>query len=209
MEAAERHNLESFLLLNSSASKLKQKLLDLLTMIEFQRDAIDWPRYLNTLGLCASELVEIRKFLASERFASAQSIILTPKALITDTDTSLAKATEDRLAMFNHDAAPQYLRTKLDPRASAVEVLRASVDARTVSLRAMSGVMAERALTSHRDIVDKVLGDIRLLKQELDQDQEKLATVKLMTNQDDLLNIVATMTAGRDYAMRLKADGSK
>ena len=43
-------------------------------------------------------------------------MILTPRNLSVDADPNLAKATEDRLLMFNHDAAPQYLRTKLDPQ---------------------------------------------------------------------------------------------
>lgn len=33
-------------------------------------------------------------------------------------DTNLAKITEERLSLFNHDTVPQYLRTKLDPKVS-------------------------------------------------------------------------------------------
>ncbi|VUZ45631.1 unnamed protein product [Hymenolepis diminuta] len=118
MEVSERQQLDSFLLLQPSTSKLKQKIWELLCIIENHRDNIDWPKYLNTLGLCASELVEIRKVLESERFSSANSMILTPRSLGTEPDPNLAKATEDRLHIFNHEAAPQYLRTKLDPQVS-------------------------------------------------------------------------------------------
>ncbi|KAL5961880.1 Mediator of RNA polymerase II transcription subunit 8 [Taenia solium] len=206
MEASERQHLESFLLLNSPALKLKQKLLDLLAIVETQRDTADWSKYLTTFGLCASELVEIRKFLESERFASAQSMILTPRALSTEAEPNLAKATDDRLLMFNQDATPLYLRTKLDPR---VEALRAAVDARAVSLRTSSSFSPEHALVLHEKLVATLLDDVRLLKQEMDQDQEKLVTVRSAANQDDLFSLVATMSVGRDYAMRMKPDGPK
>ncbi|VDM34275.1 unnamed protein product [Hydatigera taeniaeformis] len=269
MEASERQHLESFLLLSSPASKLKQKLFDLLTIVETQRDTADWPKYLNTFGLCASELVEIRKFLESERFASAHSMILTPRALSTDAEPNLAKATDDRLLMFNQDAAPLYLRTKLDPQVTPcrsplelfhnlhiyillafksssaasepyimlplfggpmldfvsvaatgcaeylievhlqVEALRTAVDTRAISLRTSSAFSPEHALMLHEKLVATMLDDVRLLKQEMDQDQEKLVTVRSAANQDDLFNLVAMMTVGRDYAMGMKPDVSK
>ncbi|KAH9286116.1 Mediator of RNA polymerase II transcription subunit 8 [Echinococcus granulosus] len=206
MEASERQHLESFLLLNSPALKLKQKLFDLLTIVETQRDTADWPKYLSTFGLCASELVEIRKFLESERFALAQSMILTPQVLSTEAEPNLAKATEDRLLMFNQDATPLYLRTKLDPQ---VEALRAAVDARAASLRTSLAVSPEHALVLHEKLVVTLLDDVHLLKQEMDQDQEKLATIRSAANQDDLFSLAATMAVGRDYAMRMKPDGPK
>ncbi|CDS40213.1 Mediator of RNA polymerase II transcription [Echinococcus multilocularis] len=206
MEASERQHLESFLLLDSPALKLKQKLFDLLTIVETQRDTADWPKYLNTFGICASELVEIRKFLESERFALAQSMILTPQALSTEAEPNLAKATEDRLLMFNQDATPLYLRTKLDPQ---VEALRAAVDARAASLRTSLAVSPEHALVLHEKLVVTLLDDVHLLKQEMDQDQEKLATMRSAANQDDLFSLAATMAVGRDYAMRMKPDGPK
>ncbi|KAL5112115.1 Mediator of RNA polymerase II transcription subunit 8 [Taenia crassiceps] len=150
--------------------------------------------------------VEIRKFLESERFASAQSMILTPRALSTEAEPNLAKATDDRLLMFNQDATPIYLRTKLDPQ---VEALRVAVDARALSLRTSPAVSPEHALVLHEKLVATLLDDVRLLKQEMDQDQEKLVTVRSAANQDDLFSLVATMTVGRDYAMRMKPDGSK
>ncbi|EUB65055.1 Mediator of RNA polymerase II transcription subunit [Echinococcus granulosus] len=232
MEASERQHLESFLLLNSPALKLKQKLFDLLTIVETQRDTADWPKYLSTFGLCASELVEIRKFLESERFALAQSMILTPQVLSTEAEPNLAKATEDRLLMFNQDATPLYLRTKLDPQvgpyspilyppktpntvcvtalsAALVEALRAAVDARAASLRTSLAVSPEHALVLHEKLVVTLLDDVHLLKQEMDQDQEKLATIRSAANQDDLFSLAATMAVGRDYAMRMKPDGPK
>lgn len=90
-----------------------------------------------------------------------------------------------------------------------VEALRAAVDARAVSLRTSSAVSPEHALVLHEKLVATLLDDVRLLKQETDQDQEKLITVRSAANQDDLFSLVATMTVGRDYAMRMKPDGPK
>ncbi|KAM7541097.1 hypothetical protein Aperf_G00000027507 [Anoplocephala perfoliata] len=206
MEVSERQLLENFLLLQPTASKLKQKLWELLCIIENYRDAVDWPKYLNTLGLCASELVEIRKVLESERFSSAKSMILTPRLLSTEPEPNLAKATEDRLHMFNHEAAPQYLRTKLDPQ---VESLRTAVDARADAIRNSQSISPERAINLHEKLVGNLLEDMRLLKTEMEQDQEKLVPLKSTANQEDLLSLVSVMTVGREYTMRMKGDGPK
>lgn len=67
----------------------------------------------------------------------------------------------------------------------------------------------KHVLALHDKIVVTLLDDLRLLKQEMDQDQEKLTTAKSTANQDDLFALVATMTVGREYAMRIKSDGPK
>uniref|UniRef100_A0A0R3TNA6 Mediator of RNA polymerase II transcription subunit 8 n=1 Tax=Rodentolepis nana TaxID=102285 RepID=A0A0R3TNA6_RODNA len=204
MEVSERQQLDSFLLLQPTTSKLKQKLSELLYMIENHRDNIDWPKYLNTLGLCASELVEIRKILESERFASATSMILTPRSLSTEPDPNLAKATEDRLHTFNHEAAPQYLRTKLDPQ---VESLRIAVDARADQIQKSQAISPKQAINLHEKLVGDLLEDMRSLKFEMEQDQEKLIPLKSSANPEDLLSLVSIMTVGREYT--LKGGGPK
>ncbi|VDL41825.1 unnamed protein product [Hymenolepis diminuta] len=199
MEVSERQQLDSFLLLQPSTSKLKQKIWELLCIIENHRDNIDWPKYLNTLGLCASELVEIRKVLESERFSSANSMILTPRSLGTEPDPNLAKATEDRLHIFNHEAAPQYLRTKLDPQ---IESLRMAVDARADQIQNSQSISAKQAISLHEKLVGDLLEDMRSLKLEMEQDQEKLVPLKSTANQEDLLSLVSIMTVGREYSMK-------
>ncbi|VEL25024.1 unnamed protein product [Protopolystoma xenopodis] len=120
MQAAEKRQLDSIKSLYASAFKLKLKLQELMFKLETQGERCDWPNYLNTLGLCASELNEIRKFVESERFPQADSLVLTPLLLSPDPDPILGKATEERLSVFNHDSVPQYLRTRLDPHVSCL-----------------------------------------------------------------------------------------
>ncbi|KAM3187688.1 hypothetical protein ACTXT7_001801 [Hymenolepis weldensis] len=199
MEVSERQQLDSFLLLQPSTSKLKQKLRELLCIIENHPDNVDWPKYLNTLGLCASELVEIRKVLESERFSSANSMILTPRSLGTEPDPNLAKATEDRLHIFNHEAAPQYLRTKLDPQ---IESLRMAVDARADQIQNSQSISAKQAISLHEKLIGDLLEDMHSLKLEMEQDQEKLVPLKSTANQEDLLSLVSIMTVGREYSMK-------
>lgn len=76
-------------------------------------------------------------------------------------------------------------------------------------MRNVPQVPPKHVLALHDKIVVTLLDDLRLLKQEMDQDQEKLTTAKSTANQDDLFALVATMTVGREYAMRIKSDGPK
>lgn len=90
-----------------------------------------------------------------------------------------------------------------------MEALRSAVDSRAASLRNSPQVPPKHALALHDKLVLRLLDDMLLLKQEMEQDQEKLTTVKSAANQEDLFALVATMTVGREYAMRIKPDVTK
>uniref|UniRef100_A0A0X3P6B3 Mediator of RNA polymerase II transcription subunit 8 n=1 Tax=Schistocephalus solidus TaxID=70667 RepID=A0A0X3P6B3_SCHSO len=193
MNANERQQQESVRILYSSASKLKQKLQDLLVTLQTQCDSCDWPKYLNTLGLCASELVEIRKVLETERFSLAQSLVLTPVRLNPEPDPALAKATDERLPRFDHDTAPQYLRTKLAPQ---VESQRMAQNAKA------SAILPEQAtklVNLSNRLLDSGLKEVNALKQELEMDLSE-KTFKSSVNPDDLFTLVAAITTGANLS---------
>ncbi|KER29869.1 hypothetical protein T265_03567 [Opisthorchis viverrini] len=162
--ATERRQMESVKTLYNALYKLKQKVQDLVIKLETQGESCDWPRYLSTLALCASELSEIRKVLESDRFSSEHTLALTPMLLNPEPDPTLAKATEDRLALFNHDTVPQYLRTKLDPK------LESQCLAQSSRASAVPSDQLTKLINQTNRAVDASLKEVSLLKQELEAD---------------------------------------
>ncbi|CAI2726033.1 unnamed protein product [Schistosoma spindalis] len=183
MQIAEKRQLENVNTLYTAIHKLKQKIQDLVIKAETQGDQCDWPRYLSTLALCASELSEIRKILESDRFSNEHTLVLTPMLLNPEQDTNLAKITEERLSLFNHDTVPQYLRTKLDPKVES--------ECSSQSTRA-AGIPSEQVnklINLSNRAIDCSLKEINLLKQDLEADFSDRQN-KISSNLDDLATLI-------------------
>ncbi|CAH8475154.1 unnamed protein product [Schistosoma turkestanicum] len=183
MQIAEKRQLENINTLYTAIHKLKQKIQDLVIKSETQGDQCDWPRYLSTLALCASELSEIRKILESDRFSNEHTLVLTPMLLNPEQDANLAKITEERLSLFNHDTVPQYLRTKLDPKVES--------ECSNQSTRA-AGIPSEQVnklINLSNRAIDCSLKEINLLKQDLEADFSDRQN-KISSNLDDLSTLI-------------------
>ncbi|KAH8859332.1 Mediator of RNA polymerase II transcription subunit 8 [Schistosoma japonicum] len=183
MQIAEKRQLENINILYTAVYKLKQKIQDLVIKFETQGDQCDWPRYLSTLALCASELGEIRKILESDRFSNEHTLVLTPIVLNPEHDANLAKITEERLSLFNHDTVPQYLRTKLDPK---VESECSSQATRAASI---PSDQVNKLINLSNRAIDCSLKEINLLKQDLDADFSDRQN-KIASNPDDLVTLM-------------------
>ncbi|CAH8504252.1 unnamed protein product [Schistosoma rodhaini] len=183
MQIAEKRQLENVNTLYTAIHKLKQKIQDLVIKAETQGDQCDWPRYLSTLALCASELSEIRKILESDRFSNEHTLVLTPMLLNPEQDTNLAKITEERLSLFNHDTVPQYLRTKLDPK---VESECASQSTRAAGI---PSEQVNKLINLSNRAIDCSLKEVNLLKQDLEADFSDRQN-KISSNLDDLTTLI-------------------
>ncbi|CAL8091309.1 unnamed protein product [Calicophoron daubneyi] len=190
MQAAEKRQLESIKTLHNAMFKLKQKIQDLVVKTETQGEHCDWPRYLSTLALCASELGEIRKVLESDRFANEHSIVLTPTMLNPEADPALAKATEDRLPLFNHDTVPQYLRTKLDPKIES-QCLAQANRAASIPLEQLT-----KLINLSNRAIDSSLKEVNLLKQELEADFSDRQN-KTVCSTEDLNTMLGVINIGK------------
>ncbi|KAA3679815.1 mediator of RNA polymerase II transcription subunit 8 [Paragonimus westermani] len=190
MQAAERRQMEGIRTMYNAMYKLKQKIQDLSIKIELQGERCDWPRYLSTLALCASELSEIRKVLESDRFVNEHSLVLTPIMLHPEVDPVLAKVTEERLVLFNHDTVPQYLRTKLDPKLE-VQCLAQSGRASSLPTEQLT-----KLINQTNRAVDSSLRELNLLKQELEADFSDRQS-KTQNSMEDLNAMLSVITVGK------------
>ncbi|KAH8859334.1 Mediator of RNA polymerase II transcription subunit 8 [Schistosoma japonicum] len=171
MQIAEKRQLENINILYTAVYKLKQKIQDLVIKFETQGDQCDWPRYLSTLALCASELGEIRKILESDRFSNEHTLVLTPIVLNPEHDANLAKITEERLSLFNHDT--------VESECSSQATRAASIPSDQVN----------KLINLSNRAIDCSLKEINLLKQDLDADFSDRQN-KIASNPDDLVTLM-------------------
>ncbi|KAA0190664.1 Mediator of RNA polymerase II transcription [Fasciolopsis buskii] len=190
MQAAEKRQMESVKTLYNAVYKLRQKVADLTLKVDTQGPNSDWPHYLSTLALCASELSEIRKVLESDRFVNEHTLVLTPTLLNPEPDPSLAKATEKRLSLFNHDTVPQYLRTKLDPK------LETQCHSQMNRASSMPSEQLTKLINLANRAIDSSVREVNILKQELEADFSDRQN-KSMSSTEDLNAMIAAITLGK------------
>ncbi|CAH8495405.1 unnamed protein product [Heterobilharzia americana] len=176
MQAAGKRQLENINTLYTAIHKLKQKIQDLVIKLETQ--------VINVIG---QELSEIRKVLESDRFANEHTLVLTPMLLNPEQDVNLAKITEERLSLFNHDTVPQYLRTKLDPK------VESECSAQATRAAGIPSEQVNKLINLTNRAIDCSLKEINLLKQDLEANFSDRQN-KMSSNSDDLATLISVIS---------------
>ncbi|KAL4237057.1 mediator of RNA polymerase II transcription subunit 8 [Mactra antiquata] len=96
-------------------SELKNSIGALIFKLEHEYETLNWPSLLDNFALLSGQLNSLGRVLKSDKVPSLKNQLLLPLLLHPDPDENLRKLTEGRLLFFNHEIAPNYLRTKLEP----------------------------------------------------------------------------------------------
>ncbi|VDK64859.1 unnamed protein product [Onchocerca ochengi] len=121
--------------LASAISHIENKALDvkanieqLLLMLDLQEE-VEWPDMLDKFSSLASAMTQLQFILKKSALPSGfedfgfflRTHVLVPHCLSNDIDPNLQQVTSNRIHCWNHDAAPDYLRTKLTPEVETDE----------------------------------------------------------------------------------------
>lgn len=107
--------------ISSRVNDLKKALADLLLKLEHHHETLNWPSVLNSFALLSGQINTLNRHLKNDKTPALKNLILLPLKLSQDRDEELEKATEGRVASFNHDVVPNYLRTKAEPESEERE----------------------------------------------------------------------------------------
>lgn len=136
----------------SRCQELKQSIAAFIIKLETEYDLMNWQSFLDNYALISGQINNMMKVIKSDRTPSYKNRIVLPLLLSPDHDEELFKMTEGRVAMFNHDMCPDYLRTKPIPEIEAAE---------KKTLDKMSKIPAEnvnKMINNSNKIVNKLLG---------------------------------------------------
>lgn len=131
---------------------LKSSIAAFIYKLESEYETLHWPSLLDNFALISGQLNNMMKVVRSEKTPIYRNRILLPLTLSPDRDEHLCMLTEGRVAAFNHDMCPDYLRTKPDPEVEQKE---------QQLLLKVSQITPENAikqLTSSNKIVNQILG---------------------------------------------------
>ncbi|XP_060577611.1 mediator of RNA polymerase II transcription subunit 8-like [Ruditapes philippinarum] len=96
-------------------SELKNSIGALIFKLEHEYETLNWPSLLDNFALLSGQLNSLSRVLKSDKMPSLKSQLILPIELSPEPCENLGKLTEGRVMMFNHEIAPNYLRTKLEP----------------------------------------------------------------------------------------------
>ncbi|KAM3719347.1 Mediator of RNA polymerase II transcription subunit [Dirofilaria immitis] len=114
--------------IENKALDVKTNIEQLLFMLDLQEE-VEWPDMLDKFSSLASAMTQLQFILKKSALPSGfedfgfflRTHVLVPHCLSNDIDANLQQATSNRIHCWNHDAAPDYLRTKLTPEVEADE----------------------------------------------------------------------------------------
>ena len=107
---------------------------------------LNWHSFLDSQALISGQLNSLMKSVKGERVPSLRKYTALPILLSADRDEDLVRMTENRVASFNHDLVPHYLRTKPEPEvenkynAYETKVMASSADAMNKNYTVMEKV---------------------------------------------------------------------
>lgn len=99
----------------SRLNDMKATLASLLMKLDHEYENINWPTMLDNYALLSGQMNMFLKVLKNDKTPNLRNLIALPIRLCPDRDEELAKLTEKRVSVFNHEVVPDYLRTKPDP----------------------------------------------------------------------------------------------
>ncbi|MFH4973557.1 hypothetical protein AB6A40_000266 [Gnathostoma spinigerum] len=114
--------------IESKAVDVKNNIEQLLFMLDLQ-EKVPWPDMLDKFSSLASAMTQLQFALKKSALPSGnedygmllRTHLLVPHRLSIEVDSNLQQLTNNRIHCWNHDVAPDYLRTKLTPEMEADE----------------------------------------------------------------------------------------
>lgn len=100
---------------------IKISLLYFIQRIETEGDNMDWPQVLDSFTSICGQINTLMRFARENKTQFIENRVVLPLLLSPDPDEELAKMTEGRVQIVNHEMVPDYLRTKPDPEIEELE----------------------------------------------------------------------------------------
>jgi mediator of RNA polymerase II transcription subunit 8 len=177
---------------------LKNALNGFIYRIQTEYQSLTWAQFIDSFALFSGQINNLMKIVKNDKTPPLRNRIVLPLLLSPDIDEELAKLTEGRVQSFNHDMAPDYLRTKPEPEIESKE--------NTIQLRvqSISADQAQKQITTANKIVNNMT---ELVK----NNREEWETESGRANQTQTSSIADTtsLIAAINYGKGLKTSPPK
>uniref|UniRef100_A0A6G1SFW5 Mediator of RNA polymerase II transcription subunit 8 n=1 Tax=Aceria tosichella TaxID=561515 RepID=A0A6G1SFW5_9ACAR len=167
---------------------LKVSLEFFIHKIETEGDKVDWPQVLDSFTSICGQINTLMRFTRDNRSQFIENRVVLPLLLTPDRDEELAKLTENRVFMVNHEMVPCYLRTKPDPE---IEEFDKSLQAKASTISPDVAVKQINAMTK---LVDNIVNTIKANSTRADTEMSRQSMKPSFENADTNSLIMAIST---------------
>lgn len=172
-------------------SELKNSIGALIFKLEHEYETLNWPSVLDNFALLSGQLNSLGRVLKSDKMPSLKNQLLLPILLNPEHDESLKKLTEGRVAMFNHEIAPNYLRTKLEPDAEEKTQQLAN------KAQQVTQDLATKQLNNLNKVTSNLLDIINSTREEWENDSSQKSSQPQTSSIADTNTLVAASLFGK------------
>lgn len=169
---------------------IKISLMYFIQKIETEGERVDWPQVLDSFTSICGQINTLMRFARDNRSQFIENRVVLPLLLTPDRDEELAKLTENRVHMVNHEMVPDYLRTKPDPEIEELD--------KTLQIKAstISPDVAVKQINAMTKLVDNISNIIRASSAKSDIELSRQG-MKPSFDPTDTNTLMLAISAGR------------
>lgn len=175
----------------SRCQEIKNSLTAFIIRLETDYNNLDWPAFLDNFALLSGQINNLMKVLKNEKTPQLCNRVLLPLKLCPDRDEELAKLTEGRVPVFNHEMVPDYLRTKLEPD---IEQREAAFFTKANLINPDTG---QKQITSVNKIANNLIDSIKSAKEEWESESNQRHNLPPTSNVQDTNTMIAAISLGK------------
>ncbi|XP_041359568.1 mediator of RNA polymerase II transcription subunit 8-like [Gigantopelta aegis] len=175
---------------------LKNSVTAFLFKLEEEYHQLNWPSVLDNFALLSGQLNVLGKLLKSDKIPALRNYALFPVLLSPDRDPELEKLTEGRVSVFNHEVAPDYLRTKPDADAEVV------VNEMSSKVASISSDAAMKQLVSLNKVTSNILDLLNSAREQWDKDASQRTAQPQTSSLTDTHMLIAALQFGKGLRLR-------
>lgn len=172
------------------AKNIRISLLRFIQRIETEGDNMDWPQVLDSFVSICGQINTLMRFTRDNKSLYIENRVVLPLLLSPDRDEELAKLTEGRVQVVNHDMVPDYLRTKPDPEIEDFEKIL------QLKSNSISPDAACKMINAMTKLVKHTTDTIRANMSRADSEMMR-QTIRPSFSNNDTNEIIIAITSGR------------
>lgn len=151
------------------AKTIKVSLIYFIQRLENEGHNMPWPQVLDSFTSICGQINTLMRFTRENRSQFIENRVVLPLLLSQECDEELAKLTEGRVQVVNHEMVPDYLRTKPDLE---IEEQEKSLVSKCSTITPEAAVKQVNAMTK---LVENIVNNIRTNSARADNEMTKQA----------------------------------
>jgi mediator of RNA polymerase II transcription subunit 8 len=171
-------------------NELRNAINTFILKLESEYTTLTWLGVLDNFALLSGHINALNKLMKNDKMPALRNLAVFPLRLAPDRDPELEKLTEGRVAVFNHEVAPLYLRTKPDPE----------VEEKITLISDKANKSTAEALLKMTNPLNKIssqaVEQVKNFKENLDSDGQKHSLPQLSL-QSDTNALIAAVIFGK------------